>query len=93
MGRACGDADADGNAQPALLTMSVAVLRVLEAEAGIDLKRDVAFRRRSLARRISALAAANTLLADAVRLCAAARAIDAARGAGRQGRDGGAARS
>src|SRR5262249_16906533 len=31
------------NAQPALLTMSVAVQRVLEKEAGVDLKRDVAF--------------------------------------------------
>ena len=31
------------NAQPALLTMSVAVLKVLQAEAGIDLKKDVAF--------------------------------------------------
>jgi [acyl-carrier-protein] S-malonyltransferase len=57
------------NAQPALLTMSVAVLRVLEAEAGINLKRDVAFVAGHSLGEYSALAAAGTFsLADAVRL-------------------------
>ncbi len=46
------------NAQPALLTMSIAVLRVLEAEAGIDLKRDVAFVAGHSLGEYSALAAA-----------------------------------
>ena len=40
------------NAQPALMAVSLAVLRVLEAEAGFDLARDRRLRRRSLARRI-----------------------------------------
>src|ERR1044071_7792177 len=31
------------NAQPALMAVSVAVMRVLQAEAGIDLKRDAKF--------------------------------------------------
>src|SRR3954469_19621432 len=31
------------NAQPALMATSLSVLRVLEAEAGLDLRRDVAF--------------------------------------------------
>jgi [acyl-carrier-protein] S-malonyltransferase len=57
------------NAQPALLTMSVAVLRVLEAEAGIDLKRDVTFVAGHSLGEYSAHAAAGTFaLADAVRL-------------------------
>ena len=57
------------NAQPALLTTSVAVLRVLEAEAGINLKRDVAFVAGHSLGEYSALAAADTFsLADAVRL-------------------------
>ena len=57
------------NAQPALLTMSIAVLRVLEAEAGINLKRDVAFVAGHSLGEYSALAAAGTFsLSDAVRL-------------------------
>jgi [acyl-carrier-protein] S-malonyltransferase len=57
------------NAQPALLTMSVAALRVLEAEAGVNLKRDVAFVAGHSLGEYSALAAAGTFsLADAVRL-------------------------
>ena len=51
------------NAQPALLTMSVAVLRVLEAEAGVDLKRDVAFVAGHSLGEYSALAAAGDVLA------------------------------
>ena len=31
------------NAQPALMAVSLAVMRVLEAEAGVDLKRDAQF--------------------------------------------------
>ena len=57
------------NAQPALLTMSVAVHRVLQAEAGIDLKRDVAFVAGHSLGEYSALTAAGAFsLADAVRL-------------------------
>ena len=39
------------NAQPALMAVSLAVVRVLESEAGLDLKRDAAFVA-GLARRI-----------------------------------------
>jgi [acyl-carrier-protein] S-malonyltransferase len=57
------------NAQPALLTMSVAVLRVLQAEAGIDLARDVKFVAGHSLGEYSALTAAGAFsLADAVRL-------------------------
>ncbi len=57
------------NAQPALLTMSVAVLRVLQAEAGIDLKKDVAFVAGHSLGEYSALTAAGAFsLPDAVRL-------------------------
>ena len=57
------------NAQPALLTMSMAVLRVLETEAGVDLKRDVAFVAGHSLGEYSALAAAGAFtLSDAVRL-------------------------
>ena len=57
------------NAQPALLTMSVAVQRVLEKEAGIDLKRDVAFVAGHSLGEYSALTAAGAFsLADAVKL-------------------------
>jgi [acyl-carrier-protein] S-malonyltransferase len=57
------------NTQPALLTHSVAVMRVLEAEAGVDLKRDAAFVAGHSLGEYSALAAAGAFtLADAVRL-------------------------
>jgi [acyl-carrier-protein] S-malonyltransferase len=57
------------NAQPALLATSIAVLRVLEAEAGVDLKRDVAFVAGHSLGEYSALAAAHAFtLADAARL-------------------------
>ncbi len=57
------------NAQPALLTVSVAVLRVLQAEAGIDLERDVAFVAGHSLGEYSALTAAGAFaLSDAVRL-------------------------
>ncbi len=57
------------NAQPALMAVSLATLRVLEAEAGVDLRRDVAFVAGHSLGEYSALAAAESLtLADAARL-------------------------
>ncbi len=57
------------NAQPALMAVSLAVMRVLEAEAGIDLARDAAFVAGHSLGEYSALAAAGALsVADAARL-------------------------
>ncbi len=57
------------NAQPALMAVSLAALRVLEAEAGIDLKRDTAFVAGHSLGEYSALAAARSLtISDAARL-------------------------
>ena len=57
------------NAQPALMAMSMAVLRVLQKEAGLDLKRDAKFVAGHSLGEYSALAAAGSLtLADAARL-------------------------
>jgi [acyl-carrier-protein] S-malonyltransferase len=57
------------NAQPALMAVSLAVMRVLEAEAGLDLKRDVAFVAGHSLGEYSALAAAGTFsIADTARL-------------------------
>jgi [acyl-carrier-protein] S-malonyltransferase len=57
------------NAQPALVAVSLAAIRVLEVEAGVDLKRDAAFVAGHSVGEYSALAAAGALtLADAVRL-------------------------
>jgi len=57
------------NAQPALLATSMAVLCVLESEAGVDLGRDVAFVAGHSLGEYSALAAARAFtLADAARL-------------------------
>ncbi len=57
------------NAQPALLAVSLAAVRVLEAEAGLDLARDAAFVAGHSLGEYSALAAAGTFtLADAARL-------------------------
>ena len=57
------------NTQPALLAVSIAALRVLEAEAGVDLKRDVALVAGHSLGEYSAHAAAGSFaLADAVRL-------------------------
>ena len=57
------------NAQPALVAVSLAAMRVLEAEAGVDLKRDAAYVAGHSVGEYSALAAAGALtLADAVRL-------------------------
>jgi [acyl-carrier-protein] S-malonyltransferase len=57
------------NAQPALMAVSLAVLRVLEAEAGLDLARDAGFVAGHSLGEYSALAAAGSLsLADTARL-------------------------
>jgi [acyl-carrier-protein] S-malonyltransferase len=57
------------NAQPALMAASLAVIRVLEHEAGLDLKRDAKFVAGHSLGEYSALAAAGSLtLTDAARL-------------------------
>ncbi|HLL29344.1 MAG TPA: ACP S-malonyltransferase [Xanthobacteraceae bacterium] len=57
------------NTQPALLAVSIAALRVLESEAGVDLARDVAFLAGHSLGEYSAHTAAGSLsLADAARL-------------------------
>lgn len=57
------------NTQPALLAVSIAALRVLEKEAGFDVRRDAAFVAGHSLGEYSALAAAGSLqLADAARL-------------------------
>src|SRR6476619_654710 len=57
------------NTQPALMAVSLAVVRVLEAEAGLDLKRDAKFVAGHSLGEYSALAAAGTFsIADAARL-------------------------
>ncbi len=57
------------NAQPALMAVSLAALRVLETEAGVDLKRDAQFVAGHSLGEYSALAAANALsLSDTARL-------------------------
>lgn len=57
------------NAQPALMAVSLAVVRVLEAEAGLDLRRDATFVAGHSLGEYSALAAAGTFsIGDAARL-------------------------
>jgi [acyl-carrier-protein] S-malonyltransferase len=57
------------NAQPALMAVSLAALRVLESEAGLDLKRDAAFVAGHSLGEYSALAAAGSLsVPDTARL-------------------------
>jgi [acyl-carrier-protein] S-malonyltransferase len=57
------------NAQPALVAVSLAAMRVLETEAGVDLKRDAAFVAGHSVGEYAALAAAGSLsVGDAVRL-------------------------
>jgi [acyl-carrier-protein] S-malonyltransferase len=57
------------NAQPALVAVSLAAMRVLESEAGVDLARDAKFVAGHSVGEYSALAAAGAFtLADAVRL-------------------------
>jgi [acyl-carrier-protein] S-malonyltransferase len=57
------------NAQPALMAVSLAVMRVLEAEAGLDVRRDIGFVAGHSLGEYSALAAAGAIgLADTARL-------------------------
>jgi len=57
------------NAQPALMAVSLAVMRVLEAEAGVDLKRDAQFLAGHSLGEYSALAAAGAFsISDTARL-------------------------
>jgi [acyl-carrier-protein] S-malonyltransferase len=57
------------NAQPALMAVSLAVMRVLQAEAGLDVRRDVAYVAGHSLGEYSALAAAGAIgLADTARL-------------------------
>src|SRR5271163_3470298 len=57
------------NAQPALMAVSLAALRALEAEAGVELKREAAYVAGHSLGEYSALAAAQSLtIADAARL-------------------------
>ena len=57
------------NAQPALMTVSLAAMRVLEAEVGVDLKRDAKFVAGHSLGEYSALAAAGAFtIADTARL-------------------------
>jgi [acyl-carrier-protein] S-malonyltransferase len=57
------------NAQPALMAVSLAAMRVLESEAGVDLKRDAAFVAGHSLGEYSALAAAGALtIPDTARL-------------------------
>src|SRR3954451_11362485 len=57
------------NAQPALMAVSLAAIRVLESEAGVDLKRDAAFVAGHSLGEYSALAAAGALsIPDTARL-------------------------
>ncbi len=81
------------NAQPALMAVSMAVMRVLEREKGFSLKDKVKFVAGHSLGEYSALAAAAGLHARRRRAPAeAARAGDAGRRAGGAGRHGGAAR-
>ena len=78
------------NAQPALMATSIAALRALETEAGLDVARDAAFVAGHSLGEYSALCAAGALtLADTARLLRLRGAGDAAGGSRRRGRDGG----
>ena len=81
------------NAQPALMAVSLAAMRVLATEAGLDLKRDAQFVAGHSLGEYSALAAAG---AFSYRRCGPAAAHPRPRhaegGSGRRRRDGGAAR-
>lgn len=64
-----GELTMTANAQPALMAVSLAVVRVLEAEAGLDLARDAAFLAGHSLGEYSALAAAGSLsIADTASL-------------------------
>ena len=82
------------NAQPALMAVSLATMRVLEAEAGLDLKRDAQFVAGHSLGEYSALAASRRVHHRRHRAAAAhARAGHAEGGAGRRRRHGGADRA
>ena len=82
------------NAQPALMAVSLAAMRVLEAEAGVDLKRDAQVRRRPFARRIFGAGGGRRVHHHRHGAASAhPRPRHAAGGAGRHRRDGGAARA
>ncbi len=59
------------NAQPALMAVSIAALRVLEAEAGLDLARDAEFVAGHSLGEYSALAAAGAFSSPTPRVCCA----------------------
>ena len=81
------------NAQPALMAVSIATLRVLETEAGFSVGRDAAFVG-PFARRIFRAGRRRQPQRQRYRAPAAdPRACDAKGGAGRRRRDGGAARA
>ena len=81
------------NTQPGLMAVSIAVIRVLEAEAGLDLKRDAKFVAGHSLGEYSALAAAGAIYGERRGAASAhARALDAEGGSGRRRRDGGFAR-
>jgi [acyl-carrier-protein] S-malonyltransferase len=64
-----GDLTLTANAQPALMAVSLAAIRVLEAEAGLDLARDAAYVAGHSLGEYSALAAVRAFsIADAARL-------------------------
>ena len=82
------------NAQPALMAVSIATLRVLESEAGFSVGRDAALRRRTLARRIFGAGGSRQPLDPGCRAAVAhAWPRHAEGGAGRRRRHGRAARS
>ena len=81
------------NAQPALMAVSLAALRALEVEAGVNVERDARFVAGHSLGEYSALAAAGALkIGDAARVVAPARPGYAEGRAGRRGRHGGPAR-
>ena len=81
------------NAQPALMAVSIAALRVLEAEAGFSVAPGCRLRRRPFARRIFGAGRGRQPQPRRHRALAAhPRPRDAEGGAGRRRRDGGAAR-
>ncbi len=81
------------NAQPALMAVSLATLRVLETEAGFSVGRDAAFVAGHSLGEYSALAAAGSLsISDTARLSAHPRPCHAEGGAGGRRRHGRAAR-
>ena len=81
------------NAQPALMAVSLAAMRVLETEAGVDLERDAKFVAGHSLGEYSALAAAGRSRCRRRAAAAHPRPRHAEGGASRHGRDGGADRA